>query len=95
VRSSHERVDGGGYPDGLTGDDIPLGARIVFACDAYSAMTAGRPYAAAVTPELALAELRRCAGSQFDVRVVAAIGDVLARDGIAVSPSGSAARRPA
>jgi two-component system cell cycle response regulator len=93
VRSSHERVDGGGYPDGLCGEEIPLGARILCSCDAFSAMTAERPYAAAMTPELALAELRRCAGSQFDARVVAALDDVLAAG--ALSPRGSAARPPA
>jgi diguanylate cyclase (GGDEF)-like protein len=93
VRSSHERVDGGGYPDGLCGDEIALGARIVFACDAFRAMTSERPYAPAMTPELAIAELRRCAGSQFDARIVAAVGDVLAAG--ALSPRGSAAPRPA
>jgi HD-GYP domain-containing protein (c-di-GMP phosphodiesterase class II) len=77
VRSSHERVDGGGYPDGLSGSDIPLGARIVFACDAFHAMVSDRPYAASRTVAEASAELRRCAGSQFDVAVVAAICDVL------------------
>jgi two-component system cell cycle response regulator len=95
VRSSHERVDGAGYPDGLSGEEIPLGARIVFACDAFSAMTSERPYAPAITAEPALAELRRCAGSQFDARVVAAIGDVLAADAIGINPRGSDAPRPA
>ena len=78
VRSSHERIDGAGYPDGLSGNDIPVGARIVFACDAYHAMVSGRPYAAAVTIAQASAELRRCAGSQFDATVVEALCDVLA-----------------
>jgi diguanylate cyclase (GGDEF)-like protein len=95
VRSSHERVDGAGYPDGLAGDAIPLGARIVFACDAFSAMTADRPYAAAVTHEHAIAELRRCAGSQFDTRVVAALGDVLAAGALHLSQRESAVPRPA
>jgi diguanylate cyclase (GGDEF)-like protein len=72
VRSSHERWDGAGYPDALAGAAIPLGARIVAVADAYAAMTAGRPYRAARTPERALAELRACAGSQFDPAVVEA-----------------------
>jgi two-component system cell cycle response regulator len=72
VRWSHERYDGSGYPDGLAGEDIPVGARIVAVCDGYDAMTTTRAYRAALTPEHALAELERCAGSQFDARVVAA-----------------------
>jgi diguanylate cyclase (GGDEF)-like protein len=72
VRSSHERWDGNGYPDELAGEDIPLGARIVSACDAYDAMVTDRPYKAAVDSELACAELRRCAGTQFDPAVVPA-----------------------
>jgi diguanylate cyclase (GGDEF)-like protein len=73
VRASHERWDGGGYPDGLAGEAIPLGARIVFACDAYDAMTSDRCYQSARSPEDAMAELRRNAGSQFDPRVVEAL----------------------
>jgi two-component system, cell cycle response regulator len=69
IRSSHERWDGKGYPDGLAGEEIPLAARIIFACDAYDAMTAERTYSPARSPEEAIAELRRCAGSQFDPRV--------------------------
>jgi diguanylate cyclase (GGDEF)-like protein len=72
VRSMHERVDGSGYPDALTGDEIPLGSRIVAVCDAFAAMTSERPYRTAMSRESALAELVRCAGSQFDPRVVAA-----------------------
>jgi len=79
VRSCHERWDGGGYPDGLAGDDIPLVARIVCACDAYSAMTTARPYREALSDERAIAELRRCSGSQFDPRVVGALIDVAGR----------------
>jgi HD-GYP domain-containing protein (c-di-GMP phosphodiesterase class II) len=70
VRSSHERWEGGGYPDALAGDGIPLGARIVAVADAFAAMTAGRPYRPARPVEDALAELRREAGSQFDPAVV-------------------------
>jgi two-component system cell cycle response regulator len=69
VRSTHENWDGTGYPDKLAGKEIPLPARIVFACDAYSAMTTARPYCEARTPDDAIAELRRCSGRQFDPQV--------------------------
>jgi diguanylate cyclase (GGDEF)-like protein/putative nucleotidyltransferase with HDIG domain len=72
VRSSHERFDGAGYPDGLAAKDIPLGARIVAVCDAFDAMISERPYSPAKTPEAAEQELRACAGSQFDPVVVEA-----------------------
>ncbi len=70
VRSSHERWDGGGYPDELAGEEIPLGSRIIFVCDAFEAMIEQRSYREARSPEEALAELRRCAGTQFDRGVV-------------------------
>ena len=70
VRSSHERCDGTGYPDKLTQQQIPVGSRIVAVADAFDAMTAERPYNAAITPQHALTELRRCAGTQFDPVVV-------------------------
>ncbi len=70
VRATHERWDGGGYVDGLAGDAIPLPARIIAVCDAYAAMTANRPYRRALSAPDALAELRRCAGTQFDPEVV-------------------------
>ena len=73
VRSCHEHWDGGGYPDRLAGEEIPLVARIVCACDAFSAMTTDRPYRAARTEHEALTEMQRCAGTQFDPRVVAAL----------------------
>ncbi|HEY6584096.1 MAG TPA: diguanylate cyclase [Gaiellaceae bacterium] len=73
VRSTHERLDGLGYPDGLSGDDIPLLSRIVAACDAFFAMTEERPYRSAMTSEDAISELRRCAGTQFDSVVVEAL----------------------
>lgn len=81
VRASHERWDGRGYPDGLAGDAIPRGARIVAVCDAYDAMLSDRAYRRALTPEAGLAELRRCAGSQFEPAVVAAVERVLASGG--------------
>ena len=74
VRSSHERLDGKGYPDGLAGSEIPLASRIIFVCDAFDAMTSERSYAPAMTAEAALAELRRGAGTQFDPAAVDALG---------------------
>ena len=73
VRSSHERWDGGGYPDGLRGEQIPLEARIVSCCDAFNAMTTTRSYRRAMTVDAALAELIDNAGTQFDRRVVDAL----------------------
>jgi diguanylate cyclase (GGDEF)-like protein len=73
VRSTHERYDGGGYPDRLAGADIPLIARIVFVCDSYDAMLAKRPYREARSRSSAIAELRRCSGTQFDPQVVEAV----------------------
>jgi diguanylate cyclase (GGDEF)-like protein len=78
VRSTHERWDGAGYPDALTGDAIPLGSRIVAVADAYDAMTSRRPHAAPRTPHEALDELRRCSGTQFDPAVVETLRAVLA-----------------
>jgi diguanylate cyclase (GGDEF)-like protein len=72
VRSTHERFDGTGYPDGLAGEDIPLGARIVSVCDSYAAMTSERPYRMAVSRDRAIVELRHAAGVQFDPAVVEA-----------------------
>jgi len=80
VRSTHENWDGTGYPDGLAGEAIPLSARIIAACDAYSAMTSDRPYRAARSPEDAICELRRCAGQQFDPNVVDLLCEVLAAE---------------
>jgi diguanylate cyclase (GGDEF)-like protein len=77
IRASHERWDGGGYPDGLAGEEIPLAARIIFACDAYDAITTERPYSPAMDPASAVEELRRSAGSQFDPDVVASLERIL------------------
>ncbi len=73
VRASHERWDGEGYPDGLRGEAIPLEARIVSACDAFNAMVTTRSYRQAMPLAEAVAELERCAGSQFDPQVVEAL----------------------
>jgi two-component system, cell cycle response regulator len=72
VRASHERWDGAGYPDGLRAGEIPLGARVIAICDAFDAMTSNRPYSAPRRLDEAMAELRRCAGRQFDPELVAA-----------------------
>jgi HD-GYP domain-containing protein (c-di-GMP phosphodiesterase class II) len=77
VRSCHERWDGAGYPDRLAAEEIPLVARIVCACDAFSAMTTDRPYRKARSHDEALAELQRCSGTQFDPAVVEALAAVV------------------
>jgi putative nucleotidyltransferase with HDIG domain len=79
VRSSHERFDGSGYPDCLAGSAIPVGARIIAVCDAYDAMVSGRPYRDPLSLAHAREELERCAGSQFDPRVVRAFLTTLER----------------
>ncbi len=76
VRSSHEHYDGSGYPDGLAGEEIPIEARIVTCCDAFSAMTTTRSYRRAMPIEAAIAELRACAGTQFDPRVAAVLEEL-------------------
>jgi HD-GYP domain-containing protein (c-di-GMP phosphodiesterase class II) len=80
VRSCHERFDGGGYPDALGGEQIPLGARVIAVCDAYDAMVSERVYRRPVTAAEAVDEVRRCAGTQFDPAVVEAFCAVLAHD---------------
>jgi HD-GYP domain-containing protein (c-di-GMP phosphodiesterase class II) len=79
VRYHHERWDGSGYPDGLSGERIPRASRIISACNAYSAMVSDRPYRNAMTHAQALAELRSGAGGQFDAEVVAQLEAVHAR----------------
>ncbi len=81
VRSSHERWDGGGYPDGLAAEEIPRGSRIILACDAYDAMTNTREYRPARSAQEAAAELRRCSGTQFEPAIVEVLLRVLEREG--------------
>jgi putative nucleotidyltransferase with HDIG domain len=78
VRSHHERWDGAGYPDGLAGEQIPLESRIVSCCDTWNAMTTTRSYRPAMSPEEAVAEMRRCAGTQLDPRVVQVVLQIVA-----------------
>jgi len=77
VRAEHERWDGGGYPDGLAGEDVPLASRIVLACDAWHAMTSDRPYRRSLGEDEALRRLRDASGTQFDPEVVDALIRVL------------------
>jgi diguanylate cyclase (GGDEF)-like protein/putative nucleotidyltransferase with HDIG domain len=91
VLHHHERWDGSGYPDGLSGELIPLGARIIFVADAYDAMISERVYRRRVSPEEAIAELDRCAGTQFDPNVVAALAEELALDSGPAQPAVAAA----
>ncbi len=100
VRAAHERWDGTGYPDHLAGEAIPLGARIVAACDAFNSMTSDRCYRLARSPDAALAELRRCAGSQFDPEVVGVLcrlveGAAAGAPGDRATGDGSAAQHAA
>ena len=81
VRHHHERMDGHGYPDGLIGEDIPLFARLIMVCDAFDSMTSTRVYRVAKTIEEAFAELRRCAGTQFDKASLDALEKAVARNG--------------
>ena len=80
IRSEHENYGGWGYPDGLTGEQIPLGARVVAVADAYDAMTTDRAYQKETTSRKAIAELRKCAGSQFDPRVVEALAEIVGEE---------------
>ena len=87
VRATHERWDGAGYPDGDRRRGHPLPARIIAVCDAFDAMTTTRPYRTALSTEAALAELRRCSGSQFDPAVVTAVADAIQRGLVTGHPS--------
>jgi len=90
IRAAHERWDGAGYPDGLSGAGIPLASRIVFVCDAYHAMTSDRPYRKALSRGAALAAVRDAAGTRFDPDVVAAF--VAAGDAVEAAYSGAPRR---
>jgi two-component system cell cycle response regulator len=94
IRSHHERWDGTGYPDGLAGDAIPIGAQIVFVCDAYDAMISNRPYRAAMSPDAALEQLEAGAGTQFSPRVVRAFSETRRRR-LRTVPSDSSGRATA
>jgi diguanylate cyclase (GGDEF)-like protein len=85
VRASHERVDGTGYPDRLPVERIPLGARIIAVCDAFDAMVSDRPYRRAMSVDAALAELRRCSGTQFDSNVVDAFCGLAGEAGLGIA----------
>lgn len=87
VRHHHERYDGKGYPDRLKGEEIPLYSRILAVADSFEAMTASRPYRAAISPVEAISELERCSGTQFDPKVVNALVRVLKRSIAQVSPN--------
>jgi HD-GYP domain-containing protein (c-di-GMP phosphodiesterase class II) len=95
VRHEHEHWDGTGYPDRLRERKIPIGSRIILACDAYHAMLTDRPYRAALTPEQAMAELRRGAGKQFDPDVVDALLDLLGEERPDVPDRSAGVRMPA
>ena len=77
VRSHHERWDGGGYPDGLSGEDIPIEARIISCCDSWNAMRTDRAYRKALSHDVAVAELVANSGSQFDPRVIDVLLEVV------------------
>jgi len=87
VRSSHERYDGTGYPDGLCAGEIDVGASIIAVCDAYDAMRSDRVYRKARSHEDAIAELRRCAGTQFDPAVVELFCSTIERDDRTQNPT--------
>ena len=94
VRASHERWDGLGYPDRLSGPSIPLAARIVSCCDAFCAMTAERPYRPAMPREVALRELVDNAGTQFDPHVVSVLIAVVRRSIVTLLPEPTHDREP-
>jgi len=82
VRSSGERWDGRGFPDGLRGEEIPRGSRVIAVCGAYESMISERPHSVAMRPERALEELGQGAGSQFDPEVVAAFEQLARHPGL-------------
>jgi hypothetical protein len=92
VRHSHERWDGRGYPDGFAGSEIPLGSRIIFCADTFHAIRSGRPYRAARSARDALAEIKRCAGTQFDPQVADALEEVVRERGRRPRGAGGSSR---
>jgi HD-GYP domain-containing protein (c-di-GMP phosphodiesterase class II) len=86
VRHHHERMDGNGYPDGLSGRDLSLEARMIMVCDAFDSMTSTRSYRKAMPLEAAFAELRRCQGTQFDEHMVDCLEAAVARHGWEPAP---------
>lgn len=86
VRHHHERLDGSGYPDGLAGDDIPLSARLIMVADAFDSMTSTRSYRPPKTIDEAIAEIRRCAGTQFDLGALEALERAIASEGWQPAP---------
>jgi HD-GYP domain-containing protein (c-di-GMP phosphodiesterase class II) len=86
VRHHHERMNGTGYPDGLAGQSIPLGARILAVADTYDAMTHDRPHRPAISPPAALAELRRCSPAGYDARCVEGLADAVQASGLIFAP---------
>jgi response regulator RpfG family c-di-GMP phosphodiesterase len=92
VRHHHERFDGGGYPDGLKGEEIPLGARIIAVADSYDAMTTNRPYREALSKDVALNTMITKAGTQFDARAVENFVDLVERDGFQPRQNGDSPR---
>jgi diguanylate cyclase (GGDEF)-like protein/putative nucleotidyltransferase with HDIG domain len=94
IRCHHEWLDGGGYPAGLAGDEIPIESRIILVADAFEAMTSDRPYSAGIPVDAALAELRRCAGSQFDPDVVEALVELVEKRELAVLALRNAVQDP-
>jgi HD-GYP domain-containing protein (c-di-GMP phosphodiesterase class II) len=88
IRSGHERWDGTGYPDGLSGEEIPLASRIIFACDSFHAMISDRPYRAALSVREALDELERSSGTQFYPGACRALCEIIAEGHPAVSGTG-------
>ncbi|MEI6080081.1 MAG: HD domain-containing phosphohydrolase, partial [bacterium] len=80
IRAHHERYDGQGYPDGLKGEEIPLISRIIFVADTFDAMTSDRPYRKGLPTNVAVDELIKCSGTQFDSRIVEAFLNVLRKE---------------
>jgi HD-GYP domain-containing protein (c-di-GMP phosphodiesterase class II) len=90
IRHHHERFDGTGYPDGLSGEEIPLGSRLMAVIDTWFSLTSPRPFRAGLSPEAALTEIIAHAGTQFDGRIVTELTEVLQNEGVLTDPAGLA-----